>query len=152
MKSRLARGACKSVPWTDRETIVAAVDAVPHLLAEFAGNVSLVLDGEVRDAAPRIDAVRRGESVRRTGIETTAAAAAMIVFPRIGRKRQRRQYKAEKQPRAEFARHQIGVLALPAEASLLRQRLFHHRRGVDEDFHLGLEPLRHEARELLQPA
>ena len=44
----------------------------------------------------------------------------------------------EEEPRAEAARDEIGVLALPAEAGLLGQRLFHHRGGVDEDLHLAL--------------
>ena len=41
--------------------------------------------------------------------------------------------RAEKQPGAMLAADQIGVLALPAEAGGFCQRLFHHRRGVDED-------------------
>jgi hypothetical protein len=35
------------------------------------------------------------------------------------------------------AADQIGVLALPAEACRRRQRLFHHRRRIDEDFDIG---------------
>jgi len=33
------------------------------------------------------------------------------------------------------------VLALPAQPGLLGQRLFHHRRGIDKDFHFGLKGL-----------
>ena len=47
--------------------------------------------------------------------------------------------RAEKQPRAEFAADEIGVLALPAEAGRRGERLLHHRRGVDE--HLDLDRL-----------
>ncbi len=45
--------------------------------------------------------------------------------------------RAEKQPGAEFARDEVGVLALPAQSGRLRQRLFHHRGGVDEHLDLG---------------
>ena len=37
----------------------------------------------------------------------------------------------------KFARDEIGVLALPAEPGLRRDRLFHHRSGVDEDLDLA---------------
>src|SRR3546814_15668579 len=36
-----------------------------------------------------------------------------------------------------LAADEIGVLALPAEPRRGRQRLFHHRRGVDEYLDLG---------------
>ncbi len=45
--------------------------------------------------------------------------------------------RAEEEPGAVLARDQDGVLALPAEARRLRQRLFHHRGGVDEDLDVG---------------
>ena len=61
---------------------------------------------------------------------------------RIGRQIERGEDRAEEQPRAEFARDQIGVLALPADAGRFRQRLFHHRRGVDEDFDLAAGAVR----------
>ena len=43
------------------------------------------------------------------------------------------EHRAEKQPGAMRAADEIGVLALPAEPGRCRQRLFHHRRGIDED-------------------
>ena len=52
----------------------------------------------------------------------------------VGRQIERGENRAEEQPRAVLARDQIGVLALPAEAGRFGQRLFHHRRGVDEHF------------------
>ena len=51
------------------------------------------------------------------------------------------------------ARHQVGVLALPADAGGGGQRLFHHRGGVDEHLHvaarLGDEPARQALEALL---
>ncbi len=55
---------------------------------------------------------------------------------RSGGSVERGEDRAQEQPRAEFARHEIGVLALPAEAGLLGERLLHHRGGVDEHFHV----------------
>ena len=59
---------------------------------------ALVLDGEIGDAAPRIEPVRRGESVRRADIEAGVAAAAMVAHRRIGRQIERREDRAEEQP------------------------------------------------------
>ena len=46
--------------------------------------------------------------------------------------------------------NEIGVLALPADAGRLGERLFHHRRGVDEHLELARRPLDDEPRERLQ--
>ena len=61
----------------------------------------------------------------------------MIAVGLVARQVGRGEDRAEKQPRAEFARDQIGVLALPAQSRRLRQRLFHHGGGIDEHFHLS---------------
>ena len=67
------------VPGADRETIVAAIDAIADRLAKFVRDRSLVLDGEVGNAAPRIELVGRGKRRGRTDVETGLARAAMIV-------------------------------------------------------------------------
>ncbi len=51
---------------------------------------------------------------------------------RIDRQRQVGVELAEEEPGAGVARQQVGVLADPAQAGLLRQRLFQHRSAVDE--------------------
>ena len=50
------------------------------------------------------------------------------------------------------ARDEVGVLALPAEAGALGERLFHHRRGVDEDLDAGGEAGGDEAGEVFELA
>ena len=57
---------------------------------------------------------------------------------------------AEEQPAAMLAADEIGMLALPADAGRLGERLFHHRRGVDEHLELGRRLLDDEARQRLQ--
>ena len=51
-----------------------------------------------------------------------------------------------------LARDQHGVLALPAEPGGGGERLFHHRRGVDEDFDVCAALAGEPRRELLQLA
>ena len=62
----------------------------------------------------------------------------------------RQQQLAQEQPRAELARHQVGVLALPAMARRLRHRLLHQRRGVDEHFQVVAIGVPDEAAERLE--
>ena len=76
----------------------------------------------------------------------------MIGFRRVGVQLCRGQHDAEEEPGAMGPGDEIGVLALPAEAGLFRQRLFHQGRGVDKDFHLLAGLARKFLGELFQPA
>ena len=74
----------------------------------------------------------------------------MIDLGLVARQLERGEDRAEKQPGAELARDEIGVLALPAEAGRLRQRLLHQRRRVDEDLHVAMRRRDQPARQRLQ--
>ncbi len=65
---------------------------------------------------------------------------------------ERRQDRAEEQPVAVRAGQEHRVLALPAEARRLRQRLLHERRRIDEDLHVAARPADELLRQLLEPA
>ena len=73
------------VPRADGKAVVAAIDAVADRRAELERDRPLVLDGEVGDAAPRIEPVGRREGVGRADVEAGAAGAAMVVLRRVGR-------------------------------------------------------------------
>ena len=139
------------VPRARRQAIVAAVDAIADRLAEFARDRSFVLDREIemqRRASSRYGAGKHwwGRHRDRRGRCRSG--------PRRARPRQfeRGEDRAEEQPRAELARDEIGVLALPAEARGIRQRLFHHGGSVDEHFHVAAGIRDHPARQRLEPA
>ena len=70
---RLMSGLRKLVPRADREAVVTAIDAIADGFAKFAWDRPLVLDGEIGNAAPRIEFVRCGESGCRTDVEATPA-------------------------------------------------------------------------------
>ena len=148
----LARRDGELVPWADGETVVAAIDAVADRVAEVVRDRSRVLDREVGDAAARVELVGRGKGVGRAGVEAGAARAAMVRFRRVRRQFRGGEDRAEEEPRAEVAADEVGVLALPAEAGLFRERLLHHRRGVDEDLDVGAGSRGEPGRDLLQPA
>src|SRR5947209_12937326 len=103
----------KLVPRTNRQAIVAAENPVADQRAQFVRDRPLVLDRQVGDAAPRIEPVRRRKSIGRARVEAAAALAAMVALGGIRSERQAEIDLAKKQPGAELARHQIGVLALP---------------------------------------
>src|SRR5712691_6618899 len=98
-----AAGDRKFVPWTDREAIVAAIDAIADQRTQFAWDLPFVLDGEVGDAAPRIETIRRGKRCRRADIQASATLAAVIAFGLVRRQFKRGEDCAEKQPGAELA-------------------------------------------------
>ncbi len=147
---RLARALREFVPRADGEAIVAAEDAVAHRCAEARRDMPLMLDGEVGDAGARIDLVGRGEGVRRANVETAPAGPAMILLGRVGLDLGGGEDRADEQPRAELARDEIGVLALPAEPGARGERLLHHRRGIDEQLHLALRERLHARGERLE--
>src|SRR5205085_5782493 len=118
-------GLCEFVPRADRQAIVAPEDAVADRRPQLIGDRALVLDRQIRDAAPRIEPVGSREGGGRAGVEAAATLAAMVGFRRVGIEREAEINLTEKQPGAEFAVHPIGLLALPAETGLLRQPLFH---------------------------
>src|SRR3546814_5854424 len=83
-------------------------------------------------------------------VQAAPARAAMIALRRVRLQRQIGEDFAEEQPGAEIQRHQVAVLALPAEAGGLGEVLFHDRRGVDENLHTCLQVVVQPARQRLQ--
>ena len=111
-----------------------------------------MFDGEVGDAARRIEPVGRRESIGRADVEAACAGAAAVRMRFVGRDVERGVDLAQEQPRAMSARDEVGVLALPADPGALRQRLLHHRRSIDEYLHRGTEARDDELSEMLQHA
>ena len=125
---------------------------LPMAGAQLFGNRAAQLDRQIRDAAARVELVRRDDGLRGADVEARPARAAVLGDGRVGRQRQVRVELAEQEPRA-VAVEQIRVLADPAEAGVARERLLEHGRAVDED---AIAELRRRARaiavgESLQP-
>ncbi len=73
LEADLAPGLRELVPRADGEAIVAAEHAVADAGPQIRRDVAPVLDGEVRDAAARIEPVGRREGVGRADVEAAAA-------------------------------------------------------------------------------
>src|SRR3546814_5428320 len=82
------------------------------------------------DAAPRIEAVRRGKGVGRARLLARRTAAAPVAPRHRRRQIERRVDRPQKQPTAMLAADQIGVLALPAEPRRGRQWLLDRKSVV----------------------
>src|SRR5207249_5262319 len=120
------------VPWADQLAIIAAVDAVADRFAKLEWNRSAQFDSQIRNTAPRVEFVRRNDRLCRTNLYTFDTSAAVLARGRIHRQGQVDIKFAEKKPRTRILADQIGVLADPAQASIARERLLQHRRGIDE--------------------
>ena len=77
-KVRLAAGLRKTVPRADQLAIIAAVDTIADQRPQFLGNTAVVFDGQVGNAAPCIEPVRRHDRLRRTDVNAFRATAAVV--------------------------------------------------------------------------
>src|SRR5690606_16436660 len=66
------------VPRADGQAVVAAIDAVAERRAELLRDRPGVLDGQVGDAAPRIEPEGGGKGVGRADVEAGLAGAAVL--------------------------------------------------------------------------
>ena len=71
------------VPGADELTVVAAIDAVADQRPQFQRDRAVVFDGEIRDAAARIQPVWRHDGAGRAGVDAGAAGTA-VVGDRLG--------------------------------------------------------------------
>src|SRR5207248_2613944 len=131
LEIRVRGRARELVPRTHELAVVAAVDAIADRPAQLDRNGAVVLDGEIGDAAPRIQPPGGDDRTGGAGRDARLAAAAVGAGALIDGQRQVRQDLAEKEPRAPLARDEVGVLADPAEPGIPGERLLEHRRGVD---------------------
>src|SRR5262249_13783786 len=88
------------VPWTEELAVIAAIDPVADCTPQFNRDGALVLYRQIRNAAPRVQLVRREDRPGWTGGHARLTAAAMRRGRLVHRERQVRQDLAKKEPRA----------------------------------------------------
>ena len=129
------------VPRADQLAVVAAVDAVADQRPQLERNRPGMLDGEVGDAATRIQPVRRDDGPRRADVDAGGATAAMR-RDRLARLQGQVDINfAEKEHRPGFAVKQQCVLAAPALPASSGQFCLQHwsrvgEHAMTERFHL----------------
>jgi hypothetical protein len=73
------------VPGAYQLAVVAAEDAVADQGPQFLVDRALVLNGEIADAAARVEPVGGGDGTRRANVDTAAAGAAVRARRRVDR-------------------------------------------------------------------
>ena len=76
----MAGGFGKAVPGAGGDAVVTAIDVVAHLFPQVMRDRSLVLDGQIGDAPPRIHAIGAKEGICGAGCQATRAGAAASAF------------------------------------------------------------------------
>ena len=76
---RLGRRLREAVPRAHELAVVAAIDAVADQRAQLLGDAPCELDGEVGDAAPRVELVGRDDRAGGADVDAARAGAAMSV-------------------------------------------------------------------------
>jgi hypothetical protein len=110
-----------------------------------SGYAAFQLDGQVGDAAPRIEPPWSEDGLGRADVDAGAALAAVGAGRLVHRQRQVDQDSPMKNIEPALARQQQRVLAAPAQAGLFRQRQFHHRRRIREHAVAEIADLRLDA-------
>jgi len=115
----------------DQLAIVAAVNAVAHQRAQLQRNRPVVLDGQVGDAAPGIQAVRRDDGLRGAGCRCRRCSCQQWACDGLGRQARPRPHKISPRKNMEPASRlqQQRVLAAPALATARSQLSLQHRRA-----------------------
>jgi len=104
LKVALLGGACEAVPGADDLAIVATEYAVADLVAQLDWDRPLQLDGEVGNAAPRVQQPFTDERLGGADVQAGVAAAAVIAGHRlVPRQRDVDEQLAEKEPAAGLA-------------------------------------------------
>lgn len=85
---RLLKAPGKLVPGADKLAVVATKNAVADAFAQVFGDAALMLDGQITDAAARIQPVGGDDGLCRANVDAAAATAAMVAGRGGGRQRQ----------------------------------------------------------------
>ncbi|MDT4852973.1 hypothetical protein FQZ97_872270 [compost metagenome] len=120
------------VPWAHELAVVATVDAVAHERSQVLGDGAGVFDGEVRDAAARVQPVRPQDGLGRTHLDAGAAAATVRAHGLAGRQGDVQIDLAQEKHGSRFAAEHQRVFATPALAAAAGQLGFEHRSRVGE--------------------
>ncbi len=121
------------VPWTNKLTVVAAVDAVTDSTAKLLRNTAPQFDGQIRHATPRIEFIGGDDRAGRTDVDAGGAGATVLIDWFVCRQRNIRVNLAQKKPGTRFPVKQIGVFADPAKTCVTSKGFLENRGAIDEN-------------------
>src|SRR5450432_704532 len=94
---------------------VAPKDLVSHARAHVLGDRAALFDGQIGNAAVRVQLIGRHQRISGTGFDAARATAASIRCRQIGFKLQRSQDDTQEQPRSQLLINDAGVLSNPPD-------------------------------------
>src|SRR5436190_19842472 len=100
----------ETVPRTNRQAIVTAIDPVPNRRPQFHRNGSLQLNGEIGDALRGVQMKGSRNRLCRACCQTSCAGPAMILLRRIRVYVRRGENYSYEKPVAQLPANQIRVL------------------------------------------
>ncbi len=126
-------GLRSAIPRTGIEADIASKQSVATLCGLLVGQFGAIFDGEIGDAAARVECAVGGECVRGTSVDTFGAAAAVVGLRRVVVERQRADNFANHRVRTERGIDEQPIFANPAEPSTLCPAAFEQGRAVAAD-------------------
>src|SRR6267378_7663434 len=120
-----------AVPGTHVLADVATENMPAHLRAQGFGDVTALLDGQIRNAQTRIEFAGCDKRVRGAGVDTARTASATVGGGQIGFQFQRTQDHSQEKPRAEFLINDASVLRDPSDARIFCVDAFDQWSRVD---------------------
>jgi len=137
------------VPGAGQLAVVTAVDAVAHERAQVGVDRAGLFNGQVADAAPRVQPVRRHDGLRGAHRHAGRATAAMGAGGLAQRQRQVDEDLAQEEHGTGLARQRQRVLATPGQAGARGQFHLQDRGRVGEH---AVAPRAHLGRQLVGQA
>ena len=131
MRRHQAALAGEAVPRTGVEAVVAAVNAVADRGAKLLRDRAFQLDGQVGDAAARVELERCGDCAGRAGVDAACAFAAVVALRLVRLQHGGGEDLGDEKPVAESAADEVGVFADKAKAGALAKVALEDRPGID---------------------
>lgn len=119
------------VPWADLLADVTAENVVSHPGPHRLGNISALLNREIRNALVGIELVGCDERIRGTSFNTACTGTTAIRRGEVRRKLKGSKDHSKEKPRAHLLVQDAGILADPADSRIFGVDTLDERTGVD---------------------
>src|SRR5512135_3035672 len=131
IKGGVAMGGSEAVPGADCLADVAAEDPIAKARPQGSGNILLELDGQVGNAATRVDGTVWQDAIGRAGVDAARTGATLVCRERrIRLKLEIEKDLCQQEIRSMIWADEAGVFADPAEAGPLCQVSLQDRARV----------------------
>lgn len=121
----------ESIPWADHLADVASKNPIAYFFAQFNRDVVFEFDGEIGDAARRVECAVWQNAIGGAGGDATRACAAMVGDEwRIGLEFEVEKNFGDEKIRALFWMDEASVLSDPADARALGEIAFEDGTGI----------------------